>query len=66
MPEWDAKVHMPEAVLEASRDLLEVTHASGTSGLSALGLLAPLVRPQLCARIAALRALCSNCRDEVM
>lgn len=57
---------MPEAVLEASRDLLEVAHASGTSGFSALGLLAPLVRPQLCARITTLRALCSHGRDEVM
>lgn len=51
--EWYA----PEAVLEATRDGLEVPHATGTSGLSALGLLAPLVRPQLSTGVAALSAL---------
>ena len=49
-------VYTPEAVLEASRYALEVPHATSTSGLSALGLLAPLVRPKLRTRVAALRA----------
>ena len=52
--------YAPEAVLEASRDVLEVAHATGTSGLSALGLLTPLIRPQLGTRVAALRALYKN------
>ena len=46
----------PEAVLEAARDRLEVAHAASAGRLSALSLLAPLVRPQLCRRVAALRA----------
>lgn len=33
-----------ETVLGAAADVLEVAHAAGTGGLSALGLLAPLVR----------------------
>lgn len=32
-----------EAVLESSRHVLEVAHAAGTDGLSALALLAPVV-----------------------
>lgn len=32
-----------ETVLEAAGDVLEVLHASGTGGLSALGLLGPVV-----------------------
>jgi len=32
-----------EAVLEAAGDILEVPHAAGADGLSALGLLAPVV-----------------------
>lgn len=34
-----------EAVLEATRDILEVPHAASADGLSALGLLAPVVCP---------------------
>ena len=37
--------------------MLEVAHAASTGRLSALGLLSPLVRPQLSTRVAALRAL---------
>ena len=47
----------PEAVLESPRDGLEVAHAASAGGLSALGLLAPLVRPELSTGVAALRAL---------
>ena len=36
-----------ETVLGTSADVLEVAHAAGTGGLSALGLLAPLVRANL-------------------
>ena len=36
-----------EAVLGAAADVLEVAHAAGTGGLSALSLLAPLVRADL-------------------
>jgi hypothetical protein len=32
-----------EAILESSRNALHVSHTSGTGGLSALGLLAPVV-----------------------
>ena len=37
--------------------MLEVAHATSARRLSALGLLAPLVRPQLRAGVAALRTL---------
>ena len=47
----------PEAVLEPSRDGLQVAHATSASGLSALGLLTPLVRPKLRAGVAALSAI---------
>ena len=53
-------VYTPEAVLEASRHGLEVAHTASASGLSALGLLAPLVRPELRAGVAALRTLCDE------
>ena len=33
----------PESVLELTGDLLHVAHATGTGGLSSLGLLAPVV-----------------------
>ena len=51
--------HSPEPVLEPPRDVLEVAHTASTSGLSALGLLAPLVGPELSTRVAAMRALCT-------
>ena len=47
---------IPETVLEPPGYVLEVAHPAGTSGLSALCLLTPLVRPQLSTRVAALRA----------
>ena len=50
----------PEAVLEPPRDGLEVAHPAGTSGLSALGLLSPLVRAELGRGVAALRASCDR------
>ena len=50
----------PEAVLEPPRNSLQVAHATSTSRLSALGLLAPLVRPELSTGVAALRALCTQ------
>ena len=53
----EREYNAPEAVLEASRDGLEVPHAASASGLSALGLLAPFVRPQLRTRVTALSAL---------
>lgn len=50
----------PEAVLEPPRNVLEVAHAASSGGLSPLGLLAPLVRPQLGRGVAALRTGCSH------
>ena len=50
----------PESVLEPPRDRLQVPHPSSTSGLSALGLLTPLVRPQLSTGVTALRAFCQS------
>lgn len=47
----------PETVLESSRDMFEVSHPAGSRGLSALGLLSPLVGTQLRSGIAALRAV---------
>jgi len=44
----------PEAVLEPPRNTLQMPHPSSTSGLSALSLLAPLVRTQLGTWVAAL------------
>lgn len=52
------RYNSPEAVLEPPRDGLQVAHATSTGRLSALGLLAPLVRPELRAGVATLRALC--------
>ena len=46
----------PEAILESPRNGLQVAHAASTSRLSALGLLAPLIRPELRPRVAALSA----------
>jgi hypothetical protein len=51
---------VPEAVLEPAGDFLEVAHAARAGRLSALGLLAPLVRAQLRGRVPALRALYSS------
>ena len=48
----------PEAVLEPPRNVIQVAHAASAGGLSALSLLAPLVRPELRAGVAALGALC--------
>lgn len=42
-----------ETVLGAAADVLEVAHAAGTGGLSALSLLAPLVRADLSGGVAA-------------
>ena len=50
----------PEAVLEPPRDVLQVAHATSAGGLSALGLLAPLIRPELRAGVAALSAVYSD------
>ena len=50
-------IYTPEAVLEASRHGLQVAHTASASGLSALGLLAPLVRPELRAGVTTLGAL---------
>ena len=49
--------YTPETVLEASRHGLEVAHTASASGLSALGLLAPLVRPKLRTGVTTLGAL---------
>jgi len=48
---------LPETVLEPSRDMFEVPHPASSCGLSALGLLSPLVGTQLRTGIAALRAV---------
>lgn len=45
---------VPEAVLESPRHKLEGAHAASTGSLSALSFLAPLIRAQLCCRVAAL------------
>ena len=45
---------IPEPILESPRYRLEVSHPSSTSSLSSLSLLAPLVRAQLGAGVAAL------------
>lgn len=42
-----------EAVLESAGYVLEVAHAAGADGLSALGLLAPVVLSGLSSRISA-------------
>lgn len=55
---WRSSVlaNAPETVFESPRNLLQVPHSSSTSGLSALGLLTPLIRPQLGGGVSALSA----------
>ena len=52
------EIHVPEPILEPPRHILQVLHPAGTGGLAALGLLAPLVRPELGGGEAALGAGC--------
>jgi len=48
---------LPEPVLKAPVDILQVRHAAGTSSLSPLGLETPVVAPQLSRGVAARRTL---------
>merc|ERR1719469_1344781 len=48
---------LPEAVLEAARQLFHVLHAAGSGGMAALRLLAPVVGAHLLRGVAAARAL---------
>jgi len=52
----DGRRVFPEPVLEPPRHVLKVAHPSRAGRLSALCLLAPLVRAKFCCRIAALGA----------
>ena len=49
---------IPKPILEPPRHILQVLHPAGAGGLAALGLLAPLVRPELGGGEAALGAGC--------
>merc|ERR1719277_1655187 len=69
-PAWQASKHsvsrnllarrrrgaLTELVLEAARHRLQIGHAAGADRLAALGLLGPLVAPDLRRRVAAARA----------
>lgn len=60
IPSKQVKQNVPEAILEPPRNLLQMLHPSSSSRLSALSLLAPLIRAQLGTRVAALGASCNT------
>jgi hypothetical protein len=60
MTRTESELYTPETILKPAGHVLEVLHAARAGSLSALGLLAPLIRPQFGGRVSALRACCKT------
>ena len=60
------KIHVPEAILEAAGNLLEVTHAACSSSLATLSLHTPVVGADLCRGVSARCASCGYSRKQIV